>query len=331
MPVHPSKIPPLVHAPPLALDELALALDSLVSGANAYAGKARSDRTRRAYATDFAAFVSFCAHHSLSSLPSSPATVAVYLAALAQKGRRPSTIERALAGIAFEHRRRGHAWFRGHPAIGAVMGGIRREMGMQPNQKRPVDDAELSQIVAAQGHDLAGLRDRSLLTLGWFGAFRRSELAALTVSDIAYRTEGIVVTVRRSKSDQEGHGAKKGIPYAARVDMCPVRALLAWTHAASVTDGPLFRAVDCHGHVSARALDSGSVARIVKRAARHAGIDPTSLGGHSLRAGFCTTAARRGKSLDAIMRQTLHKSERVARAYIRHASLFEDNAAGGLL
>ena len=61
------------------------------------------------------------------------------------------------------------------------------------------------------------------------------------------------------------------------------------------------------------------------------GLDATTVAGHSLRAGFATTAAKRGKSLDAIMRQTLHKSERVARSYIRHAKLFDDNAAVGLL
>ena len=110
-----------------------------------------------------------------------------------------------------------------------------------------------------------------------------------------------------------------------------MRALEAWLEAAKVTEGPIFRRVDGRGHVASEALHDRTVARIVQRAAERAGFDPKSVGGHSLRAGFATTAAKRGKSLDAIMRQTLHKSVEVARGYIRHAKLFDDNAAVGLL
>lgn len=138
------------------------------------------------------------------------------------------------------------------------------------------------------------------------------------------------MSVRRSKGDQEGRGAEKGIPYASNPALCPVRALAAWLDAAKITEGPLFRGVDKHGHVAAEGLNDCTVARIVQSAAKRAGLDPKTVAGHSLRAGFATTAAKKGKSLDAIMWQTLHKSEQVARSYIRHAKLFDDNAAVGL-
>jgi integrase len=211
------------------------------------------------------------------------------------------------------------------------MTGIRRRHGAAPQQKAPVIDEVLSALVATLDDELAGLRDRALLTLGWFGAFWRSELVALTVADVTNVREGLVVSVRRSKSDQEGRGAEKGIPYASTPAMCAVRALAAWLAASGIAEGPLFRPIDQHGHVGAAALNDRSVALIVQLAAERAGIDPKSVGGHSLRAGFATTAAKKGKSLDAIMRQTLHRSEKVARSYIRHAKLFEDNAAVGLL
>ena len=311
--------------------EVALApLEQLVEAARAYAQDSRASSTRKAYRSDFASFEAWCASQGIPSAPTTPAAVAVYLASLAERGRKASTIERALAGIAWAQRTRGFEWSKGHPAITTVMTGIRRRHGTAPQQKAPVIDEVLAAFVATLDDELVGLRDRALLTLGWFGAFRRSELVALTVADVAHVREGLVVSVRRSKGDQEGRGAEKGIPYASTPGMCAVRALAAWLAATGIADGPLFRPIDQHGHVGAAALSDRSVALIVQRAAQRAGIDPKSVGGHSLRAGFATTAAKKGKSLDAIMRQTLHRSEKVARGYIRHAKLFDDNAAVGL-
>lgn len=306
-------------------------LASLVERAREYAADARASSTRRAYAADFAAFDAWCSGQGLSTMPAPPAAVAVYLTHLAEAGRKIATIERALTAIAHAHRSRGFEWPRAHPAIANVMGGIRRRVGAPPAQKAPVVDDLLAEMLATLADDLPGLRDRALLTLGWAGAFRRSELVSLTVADVVRSSEGLIVTLRRSKGDQEGRGAEKGIPYASRAARCPVRSLEAWLAAAKITEGALFRAVDRYGHVHDEALSDRSVARIVQRTAEKAGLDPATVGGHSLRAGFATTAAKRGKSLDAIMRQTLHKSERVARSYIRHAKLFDDNAAVGLL
>lgn len=309
-----------------------LALAELVDRARAYASDARASSTRRAYASGFDAFERWCKANALVPLPATPATVAVYLAALADSGRRVPTIVRAHASIASAHRAKGFPWPRSHPAIAEVMTGIRRRLGVAPQtQKAPVVDETLSALLATLDDNLVGARDRAILTWGFFGAFRRSELVALNVADVAHVREGLVVTVRRSKGDQEGKGAPKGLPFASDANACPVRALAAWLATSAVTDGPLFRSIDRHGNVSASALGDRSVALIVQRAATAAGLDAATLGGHSLRAGFCTTAAKKGKSLDAIMRQTLHKSESVARSYIRHAKVFDDNAAVGLM
>lgn len=306
-------------------------LASLMERAKEYAADARAGSTRKAYEADFRNFEQWCALQGLDAMPATPAAVAVYLTHLADSGRKVATIERALTGIVHAHRSRGVDWPRAHPAIANVMAGIRRRVGTAPTQKAPVVDELLAAMLATLNEDLRGHRDRALLTLGWSGAFRRSELVALTVANVARSSEGLIVTVRRSKGDQEGRGAEKGIPYASRAAYCPVRSLDAWLGAAGITEGPLFRYIDRHGRVHAEALSDRSVARIVQRTAERSGLDPTTVGGHSLRAGFATTAAKRGKSLDAIMRQTLHKSERVARSYIRHAKLFDDNAAVGLL
>jgi site-specific recombinase XerD len=304
-------------------------LENLLARANDYAFETRSPCTRRAYLSDFRSFEAWCAPRTLVAIPATAAVIAIYLVDLADAGKRPSTIERALAGILHAHRARGHAPPRGEP-IARVLSGIRRRHGSAPAQKVAVGDDALLAMVSTLDDTLLGIRDRALLTLGWFGAFRRSELVALTVEDIARIPQGLRITVRRSKGDCEGRGAQKGIPFASNPNLCAVRAVGAWLAAAGITSGPIFRYVDRHGHVHAKALCGKSVALVVQRTAARAGLDPKTVAAHSLRAGFATTAARKGKSLDAIMRQTLHKSERVARAYLRHASLFDDNAASGL-
>ena len=162
-----------------------------------------------------------------------------------------STIERALAGIAHEHRSRGITWSRGEPAIRETMAGIRRKLGTAPGSKKaPVGDGELAALIATLGEDLVGLRDRALLTLGWSSACRRSELVALDVVDVEFQREGLLVHVRRSKGDREGKGLDKGVPYASAPELCAVRALKAWLERAAITAGPIFRSVDRHGHLS---------------------------------------------------------------------------------
>jgi integrase len=306
-------------------------LEALVACANGYEADLRARATRRAYDADFRTFEGWCSARGLGALPATAGTVAVYLAALARAGRRPSTIRRALTGIQHAHRARGCPWPRGDGTIGRVLRGICRRHGAPPVQKAALDDTDLATMVGALGRELEDLRNRALLTLGWLGAFRRSELAALVLEDITRTREGLVVRVPRSKADQEGRGGEKAIPYASQAFLCPVRALEAWLEAAGVTGGAVFRAVDRGGRVHRRALSDRTVARIVQRVAAAAGLDPTRIGGHSLRAGFCTTAAKKGKTLDAIMRQTLHKTERQVRTYVRPATVFENNAAVGLV
>ncbi len=305
-------------------------LTRLVQRANTYADDARAHSTRRGYLRDYDAFAAWCSAHGLEAMPATPSAVAVYLSALADAGRRVSTIERALTGIAHAHRTRGIPWPKGHPTLLEVMAGIRRKLGVVPEQKAPLSDDELAELLGTLDDGLTGARDRALLLLGWWGAFRRSELVALTTRDITRVREGLVITVRRSKTDQEGRGAHKAVPFADDPSFCAVRALDAWLRLARITKGPLFRAIDRHGHVSPRALSDRSVALIVQRTAARAGLDTHRLAGHSLRAGFVTTAAKKGRTLDAIMRQTHHKSERVARSYVRLALAFDGNAAVGL-
>ena len=142
--------------------------------------------------------------------------------------------------------------------------------------------------------------------------------------------QGLTVTLRRSKTDQEGAGRKVGIPLG-RSKWCPVTALEAWLEAAGMEDGPVFRRVDRHGRVSPERLSREAVSLIVKERVAAAGIDPAGFSGHSLRAGFATSAVQVGVSTFKIRQQTGHASDAMLSRYVRDGELFLGNAAGVLL
>ena len=174
---------------------------------------------------------------------------------------------------------------------------------------------------------LIACRDRALLLLGFAGAMRRSELVGLDVADVVETADGLVVTIRRSKTDQEGQGRKIGIPYGSKLATCPVRSLRAWRARAKIKEGSLFRQVNRHGKVLEGRLGDRTVALVVKRAVAATGVDAASYAGHSLRAGLATAAAMAGVSERVIQGQTGHKSLPILRRYIREGSLFRENAA----
>ena len=292
---------------------------------------AKASSTVRGYRSDWRSFETWCTASGLSALPAAPETVALYLASKAAV-LKPATLTRHMAAIAKAHQAAGHespASMR-HAAVSEVLKGIRRTKGVAQVRKSPLLAAQLIRALAVMRTDLVGLRDRALLLIGFAGAFRRSELVALDVSDVEIGEDGIAVTLRRSKTDQEGAGRKIGIPRGSSRDTCPVRSMQAWLAAASITEGPLFRSVNRHGRVGGRLSDK-HVAIVVKEAAAPIGLDAKSFAGHSLRAGLVTSAAILGRSDRSIMNQTGHRSVAMVQRYVRDASLFRDNAAQGLL
>jgi hypothetical protein len=179
------------------------------------------------------------------------------------------------------------------------------------------------------GDDLKALRDRAVLLFGFAMAARRSELVALDVGDIEERAPGILVRVRRSKTDQEGVGQEVAILSGTEAETCPVRALHSWIQAAGITEGRVFRSVDRHGRVG-KGLSGRTIADIVKTCAARAGLEG-DFSGHSLRAGFVTAAAESGVRAEAIAEHTRHRSTDMVRAYTRRADLFRSHPGEGLL
>jgi site-specific recombinase XerD len=284
--------------------------------------------TRKAYSTDFRLFKVWCEAKGVSSLPASPETVAAFLA-FESRTAKPSTLGRRVAAIRYAHKLAHLDTPTDSEAVRATQRGIRRTFGGAKVRKAPAVAAKVRTMVALAPEGLAGLRDRALLLLGFAGAFRRSELVALDVSDITEVKTGLLVTIRRSKTDQEGEGTTIAI---ARGDVaCPARALREWLDAAGIETGPIFRPINKAGTVAAGRLTDRSVANIVKAYAGRAGFDATTFSGHSLRSGFLTSAAAKGASIFKMMDVSRHKSVDTLRGYVRDAELFKDHAGAGLL
>jgi site-specific recombinase XerD len=300
---------------------------SYLAEAARYARRSKSENTLKAYRSDWALFEGFCQARGVSSLPSTPATVAAY-AAEAARTLKANTVERRLTAISQAHQLAGCPNPVEDKMVRTVMAGIRRVKGTAQQGKEPLSPEVLRKMFAGAADDLRFARDRALLLVGFAGAFRRSEVVGLRFEDIRFTDDGLVVTLPKSKTDQEGEGQTIGLPYGSHPESCPVRALAAWLERSGITYGCLFPAIGrWGGEVTGKPLGDHQLAKIIKRLAEGAGLDPAAYSGHSLRSGLATSAAEGGASERAIMDQTRHRSLKQVRKYIRRGSLFQDNAA----
>ena len=291
---------------------------------------AKSENTRRAYSSDWRNFETWCSIADVSPLPATPSTVGAYASWMADSGRKVSTLERALVAISQAHQLRGYDSPTADARVRETVKGIRRRFGTAPRRAKPLFPEHLREAFPKMRPGRRAIRNRSMLTLGLAGGFRRSELVELDFRDLEFVAQGVIVTLRRSKTDQEGLGHRKGIPLGQFELTCPVLALRAWLDAAEIDEGPIFRTVTNAGVVLDQRTSAQAVNRAVKAIAKLAGLDPTEYSAHSLRAGLVTTASRAGKRLDRIMDMSGHTSEKVVRGYIREGELFRDNAASGI-
>jgi integrase len=293
--------------------------------------QAKASATRKAYRSDWQQFERWCGERHFSALPAKPETVALYLADL-KRTHKPATLTRKLCSLGRAHEAAGYpspATMR-EAVVSETMKGIRREKGTAQNGKEALLAEDLRRILTQLPDTLQGQRDKTLLLFGFAGGFRRSELALLQIEDIDLVPEGMIVQLPRSKTDPEGEGALVGLPYGSRATTCPVRNYEIWLQRTGLTEGPVFREINRHEQLGERPLHPSSVARVVKRAVKSAGLDPAAFSGHSLRAGFVTQAYLNDASEVDIMRQTRHKSLSTMRRYIRAHTLFQRNPAAKL-
>ena len=334
--------------------------------ARAYAQLARAENTRRAYRAAVRAWCAWCERRDLTPLPASGADVAAFLASERGRGLAPKTLEVRIAAIRYLHRVAGCPVPTDDACVAETFSGIRREAarrGEQPRKKKAATVQVIRRLLAPIPDDLRGLRDRALILVGFAGALRRSELAAISVADLEHTERGLRLTIGQTKGSQT-EAVTVPLPYG-ETELCPVRALERWLAAAGILAGPAFRriwlpakhAADPHAgtpalagppepagppapgrppapalpRIGREALTAQSVALIVQVRAVAAGFGRRELGGHSLKRGALTTGMDRGVHPAKLKRLGRHKSFDVLGEYLEFGDLFEGHPLGGVL
>lgn len=290
--------------------------------------KSKAENTLKAYSADWSDFSDWCSYHHEQDLPAAPETIVNYINDLADEAK-ANTVGRRVTAISENHIAAGYNG-KNNPAkdsmVRAAMAAIRREKGTFQRGKSPILMETLYLLADCfDTNDIVSLRDRALIFLGFAGAFRRSELVRIQAEELTFTTQGVMIFVPQSKADQLGRGATLAVPYAPDAEICAVRALRQWLDAAEIHTGAIFRPFTKSHALRNTQLSDKSVALIVKKYARMAGLDEKQFAGHSLRRGFATSAAQHDVDALSIMRQTRHRSEKMVHRYIEQGNIFKEN------
>ncbi|MGV8952627.1 MAG: site-specific integrase [Cypionkella sp.] len=284
--------------------------------------------THLAYAASIRRFSNWCSERSHQFLPAEPVVVAEYLADLIANGLQWTSIRVHAAAVSHLH----VSSSENNPCktyiVGAVLRGARRRRGGNVNQKNALSAQILAEILCVVPEDLKGIRDRAMLLIGFAGALRRSEIVSLRVEDLLFTPEGVVLKIKKSKTDWAGEGVLIAIPNGRKLQ--PVAALKKWLTAASISSGPIFRPM-AQGKVLSRRATPLVITRTLKNYLQIAGYDPMLFGSHSLRAGFITEAVEAGLTAEQIMDHSRHTNPKIIHVYIRRANLFKDHVGESFL
>ena len=290
----------------------------------------KAPNTIRAYQSDFNDFGLFCSKNGFRSLPSDPKIVSLYLTYLSTKEAKMSTLKRRLVSIGVIHKLKGHYLDTKHPSIIENIMGIKRRKGSIQTGKKPILISYLKRIINVidqqKNEEINKCRDRSIILIGFSGGFRRNEIVSIDYDDLDFVSEGLKITLKRSKTDQFGEGFRKALPYFDSPQYCPVVSLKKWIEVSQITSGPVFKRFTKGSRLSNNRLTDQTVALLIKKYLQLAGIDSKNYSGHSLRSGFATSAAESGVEERSIMAMTGHKSTEMVRRYIKETNLFKNNA-----
>lgn len=327
---------------PATSDPLVLATESPVTADEArYVQAARSANTLRGYRSDWREWSAWADQHQVPACPARPGDISIYLTYLAGHGAKVGTMARRLSAIRFAHRLRDLPDPTDHARVVAVWEGIRRTHGAPPLQAAPLMPLELFDVLTAcpttktwktpgrlAEPDLAGLRDRVLVLVGFVAALRRSELVAIDTDDLTEHPNGLVLSIKRSKTNQTGGRPELVVlPRSGNPTRCPVTTIHNWLDHLGNGTGPLLRPVTKGNRPLTRRLHPESANQLVQQAVARAGIEPGAYSAHSLRAGFVTYSHLRGASDRAIAHQTRHRSLASIGTYVRIHEAWQDNAA----
>jgi site-specific recombinase XerD len=283
-----------MNAPAIVQTTEVAILQSLADHAEAARG-AYAPSTERALRDDVAKFSGWCSAAGLGAMPAAPKTIAAFIEAQAQLGRKPASIRRYVSSISTFHRAAEVQNPCESLTVKLALKRMHRELGRAQRQAAPLNRPQVEQMLRASGDSLRALRDRALLATCYDTLMRESEIVALLVSDLEFSPDGSgVVTIRRSKTDQEGQGMRRYI----HIDT--VSYLRQWLATAGHSDGAVFRSVPKGGRLGG-ALAAPEVARILRRFAQRAGVEAKGVSGHSCRVGAAQDQVAAGLDLVSVM------------------------------
>lgn len=310
----------------------------LVDNANEFSQTIIAPNTKQTYDKGWKSFTDWCHEQNVDplSIKEKEALIALYAADKAKSGKKLGGLMTFIAGITSTYKAYGHEIDMRQLPIARVFKGIRRKLPAKPTQKEPILPEDLKEMIKAipiEGSEKirrVGLRNRALILVGFFGAFRRSELVGIKYEDLRFCKDGVIVFLARSKTDQEGQGMEKILPYGNNSLTCPVLALKSWIEEANISSGYIFSKIEGCGFISYKPLESHAVSEIIKKNGYIKSLDKRKYAGHSLRSGFVTSAVKQNIGQDLIIQQTGHKNLSSLQCYIRRGRNIEESAAAQL-
>ena len=299
---------------------------------------ALANNTRIAYDKSWQCFEDYCKGKRINPFSATPEEVADFLIELAtlpspKSGKTLSmgTVALYRSGINKKYSEASKISPANHPKVNAVLKGLSRMKGTASRQVKALREHHIKKMLDQCGDTLIGLRDAAIIVIGFAGALRRSEICSLTMDDIEFikplkggNPKKMFIYVRRSKTDQQGKGQKIAIPEGKYLK--PIQRLQDWLQASGIAQGHLFQTMKRGGKLRGQPMHHSDIPRLVKHYAGLIGLNSKDVSGHSLRAGFVTSAAVHHARLDKIMEITRHSNPQTVMRYIRDADCFRDHA-----
>ena len=299
---------------------------------------ALSENTRKAYRQGWGRFADYCEREKICDpFSATPEAVALFLVSLATQPSPKSGRVLSMGTVAIYASAITRQFVSAdlvspaqHPTVRATLRGLAKVKGSAPRQVMALREDHIEAMLALCADTLIGMRDAAILALGFAAALRRSEICALRVSHVRIlASDGeapkrMILTVPRSKTDPLSKGQRIAVPQGRVIR--PIERLQRWLREAGIRRGPLFRAMRRGGHVQEKPLHDSDIPRLLKHYARQIGLNPQAVSGHSLRAGFVTSAVAHQARLDKIMEVTRHRNVSSLMKYVRDANAFSQHA-----
>ena len=298
-----------------------------------------SENTRIAYQKGWNRFIDYCVGEGIADpLSASPEQVSQFFVHLAtqpnpRSGVVPSmgTVMLYKSAVNRKYTEAGRPAPSHHPVVTSTLKGLARLKGSAPRRVDALREYHIEAMLQSCPSTPIGRRDAAIIAVGFAGALRRSEICALEVEDVEFLDDDgqMWLTIRQSKTDQQGRGQRVAVQDGDGIQ--PIRRLKRYLGSAGIAEGPLFQTMRRGGHLRGRAMHHSDIPRILKHYAALIGLNPRDIAGHSLRAGFVTSAAVHHARLDKIMAVTRHRNPSTVMAYIRDVDAFADHAGQGFL